>query len=481
MRFPPFTIDVTRHVLDREGEPVSLSPHLVDILTHLASHPGEIVTKDALLDRFWPDVHVTENTLTRAIADIRKALGDDPAAPRFIQTIPKRGYRFVGAIDTPDVSAVDPFREWVQGRLVLEALDAEALPRAVEAFTHAVAATPDYAPAHAGLASACFLQFESSRAANTPRREPLVRAVAHARRACALDRSLGESWATLATVLSATGEVEEARAAARRAVALEPRSWRHHFRLGMATWGEERLRAVDRALTLLPDFAPARFLAAMVFVARQASGPALETAARGAADQSRQNGGEGSPFPAVGLHWLHGQLLLRDGRIGPALTAFAREIDESCPARIYAAEFRVNAQVAAGFAHLAAGDATGATDAFRSALEIHRDNGRALLGLYAALSKTSLASYAPQLLPQVELSIAELSTGGRLSEAALIAAALSAARGDYDAGCATLQGLLDAPTITQAGWQIPIDPALADLRSHPGFDTILSRLASRAA
>ena len=491
LRFPPFTLDAQRHVLTRDGEDLPLSPHLVDILIHLATRSGEIVTKDALLDAFWPDVHVTENTLTRAIADIRKALGDDAGEPQFIQTVARRGYRFIADVDTEPVEpsgtghlaagGSDPFRDWVRGRLSLEALDLSRLPAAVTAFEHAVAATPDYAPAHAGLANACFLQFECSRAENAPSREPLLRALTHARRACELDATLGEAWATLGFVLTAAGEIEDARAAALRAAALEPTSWRHHFRLAIASWGEERLRAVDRTLSLLPGFAPARFLAAMVFTARQALGPAAEAAAIGAAAQAREASSEAAPFPAVGLHWLHGLFLLRHRQVGPAITAFSHEIDRSHDGQIYAREFRVNAQVAAGFAHLAVDDAAGAADAFRSALETLPRNGRALIGLYLALKQTSFAVDAGLLLSRVDATVSELASGGRLGEAALVAAASQVARGDVESACATLQRLLDAAPPGQTGWIIPIDPALAPLRATAGFEKIAAQLAARAS
>jgi len=479
VRFPPFVLDPQRHVLTCDGKNMPLSPHLVDILGHLASKSGELVTKDALLERFWPDVYVTENTLTRAIADIRKALADDPAAPRFIQTVARRGYRFIGAVESSE--SEDPFREWVRGRLSLESLDATKLPAAITAFEHAVAATPDYAPAHAGLANACLLQFEQTRAVNAPDRAPLNRAMVHARRACALDQMLGEAWGTLGFVLTAAGEIEEARAAVRRAAALEPTNWRHHFRLGIASWGEERLRAVDRTLSLLPDFAPARFLAAMVFIARQAFEPARNEAAAGAAAQARQSAIDGLPFPAIGLHWLHGLLLLRSGQITQSILTFVREIEEAHDAQIYGAEFRVNAQVAAGFAHLAANDPAGAIEAFRSALAILPRNGRALVGLYQAILHTGFADEAPLLLREVERSVSELTSGGRAAEAALVGAASLAAQGQIDAACVTLQRLVDHAPPGQIGWLIPIDPALAPLRSAPGFERITARLAARAA
>jgi DNA-binding winged helix-turn-helix (wHTH) protein/Flp pilus assembly protein TadD len=485
VHFPPFTLDTHRLVLSRDGTPVDLSPRLVELLGFLAAHPGELVSKDALLERFWPDVNVTENTLTRAIADIRKAVGDQPASPRYIQTVARRGYRFVAVVSSASQALPptphDAFLDWVKGKLSLEAMDASKLPETIAAFEHAVEAEPGYAPAHAGLANACFLQFEQTRSQNAPNREPLLRAIRHARRACELDHAFGEAWATLGFLLSTAGEVDEARAAARRAAALEPSSWRHQFRLGIASWGEERLRAADRTLALLPDFAPAHFISSMVYVARQAFAPALDIAARAASAQSRQVSAPNPVFPAAGAHWLYGLLRLRAGEIGPAILSFAREMDEANDARVYGAEFRVNAQVAAGFAHLAANDPPGAIEAFRSALEILPRNGRSLIGLSVALSQTSLADEAVVLRPQIEVAIKELIGGGRLSEAALVTAAARAARGDRDGACATLQQLLDGAPPGQVGWIIPIDPALASLRSTPAFERLLAQLASRAA
>jgi len=459
---------------------VSLSPHLVDILGHLASHAGELVTKEALLERFWPDVNVTENTLTRAIADIRKALGDDAANPRFIQTVARRGYRFLASGAGQPTPEGDPLHDYVRGRAALEALDATKLPDAIRAFEQAVAAMPSYAPVHTGLANASFLQYEATRASNRPNREPLLRAITYARRACELDASLGEAWATLGFVLAAAGQLDEARVVTRRAAALEPTSWRHQFRLSLASWGEERLRACDRTLSLLPDFAPARFAAAMVFTARQAFGPALLAASAGATAQSRQAVQEASPFPSIGLHWLRGLLLLRERQVGLAIDSFAREMDELSDGQIYAGEFRVNAQVAAGFAHLEANDATGAIDAFRIALETLPRNGRALIGLYTALRQTTLAGEAQLLLPQIDETIAELAASERLVEAAIIRAAAHASQGEAEAACVILERLLEAAPPGQTGWLIPIDPALAPLRSHPLYPRIATRLAARA-
>ena len=480
LRFDQFCLDAQRHLLTREAQDVALSPHLVDILEHLATRPGAIVTKHALLDRFWPDVHVTENTLTRAIADIRKAIGDDTAMPRYIQTAARRGYRFVANVTSqPDSGNDDPFREIVRGRAALEGLDARKVAEAVSTFEQAVAAMPEYAPARVGLASARLFQYEGTRASNAPQRGWLAQALVHARRACDLDPMLGDAWATLGFALAAAGDVEEARAVSRRATALEPTSWRHQFRLSVASWGEERLRAIARSRSCLISHRPV--LAAMLFVARQAFGHAVSAANEGAAAQSRQIAHEGAPFPAIGLHWLRGLLLLRDGRVGLAIQSFVREINELRAEQIYAPEFRANAHIARGFAHLGADHPGAAVDAFGLALETLACQGRALIGLHQALCQMSRAPAAEPLLAQVDGAVEQLAKSQRLSEAALVKAAAEATRGDRDAACTTLHNLLEHAPPGHAGWLIPIDPALAAVRTHPQYPQLVRLLAARAA
>jgi DNA-binding winged helix-turn-helix (wHTH) protein len=79
------------------GETVQLEPKMMDVLVCLAQTPGRVVSRDELIDAVWPEVFISESVLTRAIAGLRKALGDDARRPRFIETISKRGYRLIGA------------------------------------------------------------------------------------------------------------------------------------------------------------------------------------------------------------------------------------------------------------------------------------------------------------------------------------------------------------------------------------------------
>jgi DNA-binding winged helix-turn-helix (wHTH) protein/Tfp pilus assembly protein PilF len=113
-RFGPFVLDRGSYRLTRDGAPIALAPKVIDLLFLFASQPGELVTKDGILQALWPDVAVTDNAITQVVSDLRQALADDPAAPKYVQTVPRRGYRFIAAVEavTPASSrAVSPAAE----------------------------------------------------------------------------------------------------------------------------------------------------------------------------------------------------------------------------------------------------------------------------------------------------------------------------------------------------------------------------------
>ncbi|MFN0122743.1 MAG: winged helix-turn-helix domain-containing protein [Blastocatellia bacterium] len=82
----------------RGGQPLSLEPKALESLLYLLTQPGRLVEKDELLREVWRDAFVTPNALTRVIAQLRKTLGDDVRAPRYIETVPTRGYRFIADV-----------------------------------------------------------------------------------------------------------------------------------------------------------------------------------------------------------------------------------------------------------------------------------------------------------------------------------------------------------------------------------------------
>ena len=99
IRFGPFEFDPGTRELLREGARVHLSPKSFDLLQLLIERRPALVTKTELQDRLWPDAVVLEANLGNAVAEIRKALGDDPRAPRFVWTVSRRGYRFSADVE----------------------------------------------------------------------------------------------------------------------------------------------------------------------------------------------------------------------------------------------------------------------------------------------------------------------------------------------------------------------------------------------
>jgi DNA-binding winged helix-turn-helix (wHTH) protein len=483
IQFGPYRIDPRTWLLSRDNRPVELSPRLVEILGFVVSRGGEIVTKDELLEKFWADVNVTENTLTRAIADIRKAIGEDAASPKYLETAARRGYRYKGAPDArgaQGAQGADPFQEWVKGRLALDSLDSTRLDEAVASFERTVAELPRYAPAHAGLANGYLLQFEKTRFGSRPDRERLVRGIDAARAASTIDPALGEAWAVLGYLLNAAGKNEEGQAAARRATALEPDNWRHHYRLAYGTWGEERLRAVDRTLALMPGFAPARMLACMVFVARGTMDRAEHEAEIGAAAQ-RQHLLDRTPLPAVGHHWLRGLLFAAKGNHAGALACFDEEIAAARSGHVYAPEFAVNAHVAAGFVHLSRKNIEAASAAFETAIAQSPGHPKASVGLLAIASASGTAASVDVARGAVDRAIAELARGERHAEAALVEAGGKIAGKDFAAALTGLDHFLTSAPAGPAGWIIPVDPMLGSLRDQHGKQALFSKLAARAA
>src|SRR5690242_10090135 len=83
-------VDIARMSVTRAGTPVALEPKAFDVLRFLLENRDRLVTKEELLDTIWPATFVTPNVLTRAIAQLRKAIGDDAQEARYIETVTKR-------------------------------------------------------------------------------------------------------------------------------------------------------------------------------------------------------------------------------------------------------------------------------------------------------------------------------------------------------------------------------------------------------
>jgi pimeloyl-ACP methyl ester carboxylesterase len=98
--FPPYQLDLGAGRLLRGAKPIDIRPKAMAVLQYLSQRPGQLVTKEEILQAVWPDVFVEEAVLKVTIGEIRKALADQCHEPRFIETAHRRGYRFIGKIET---------------------------------------------------------------------------------------------------------------------------------------------------------------------------------------------------------------------------------------------------------------------------------------------------------------------------------------------------------------------------------------------
>lgn len=107
-RFGDFTLDPGERLLARGAERLDVSGRYLDALTLLLRERGRLVTKDRFMDEVWHGVPVTDEALTQCIRTLRRQLGDDAARPRFIETVPKHGYRFIGDAEWATAKGASP-------------------------------------------------------------------------------------------------------------------------------------------------------------------------------------------------------------------------------------------------------------------------------------------------------------------------------------------------------------------------------------
>jgi DNA-binding winged helix-turn-helix (wHTH) protein len=96
--FGPFTFDPANGLLRRAGSEIPLPPRVLGVLAYLVARPGQVVARQDLIDAIWKDAFVTDTSLAEAVSSLRQALGDDPQQPVYIQTLHRRGYRFVAPL-----------------------------------------------------------------------------------------------------------------------------------------------------------------------------------------------------------------------------------------------------------------------------------------------------------------------------------------------------------------------------------------------
>src|SRR5215471_17785782 len=153
--FGPFRLDLRERLLLKDSEPISLTPKAFNVLTVLVQHSGSLVEKDELLNQVWPDTIVEESSLSQKIYQLRKILDDGSGEEKYIQTVPRHGYRFVAevteikptGVDVPEPPAITPAAgdsrkiEYTRAHIVVEdEILEDSAPPAVKSLNQSAAA-----------------------------------------------------------------------------------------------------------------------------------------------------------------------------------------------------------------------------------------------------------------------------------------------------------------------------------------------------
>ena len=496
--------------LERGGEEVRLEPKVMEVLVYLLRRPDQVVSKEELLRAVWPDTFVEEVAVSRCVSVIRKALGDDPKAPRFIETVPKRGYRLLAAPPPSDEesasSASEAQREGRRGRAPLwlaggavaaivagiwmvrgpepsvepgpaagvtpapaatldrarsyyERHEAAGNANAVELFKAALEEDPESAAAYAGLAKA----YADGVTHFGLARRWLTAAIDSGRRAVELAPSSAEAHHAASRALLAADRWGEARASGERAVELQPglaEAWLDLARIhALSGHLDEAVRAQRRVSELEP--ASAQLEADRAVVLRLLGAP--EAAARAA---ERALGLE--PFEAA-ARWVEARLALERGELVTArdrVRAY-REVVPDDPEILDLA----------GLVEHAAGNTAAAESFFQRAADAGFDWGQ--LHRVAAAGGASMEGATTTLETLEERARVELAEGTEHWLPHLLLAGVAAQRGEREVAVDAL-GAAVAAGFRDLSW-VSTDPALAPLASDAGFLRWRADLESRIA
>lgn len=231
----------TRRLCGSRGE-TRLSPKAAGVLQALGETPGRVWSRDALLERVWPNVIVTEEVLTHAVAELRRAMHDDSRAPTLIETIHKSGYRLISEPQLAD-EPVPPGEPAFDLECYTLFLEGAALfdrgyktnTKAAEAmFRRVIALNPEFAPAYAGLAKAITFLKTYYEPDGGDLEEPLILC----RIAKRIDPNLAEAYAVEGLIFAINGRFDVGRQQFARALLLKPDSGEVHYLFGRACFAE---------------------------------------------------------------------------------------------------------------------------------------------------------------------------------------------------------------------------------------------------
>lgn len=468
--FGPYQLDLRAKILRRGDVTIDLPIRCIEVLGALVSHAGRTLSKDELIKMAWGDIAVADNSLAKTVSLVRATL-DPENHERYISTLRGRGYQFVAAVEPIDLTLADgdldamlePHRIFIDGRAALETLARDQIAAARTTFERLVKHYPHDARFYVGLATACAFWFQSTRADREPDYAAAQASVTRAREACRIDSGNAAAWFMLGFSLLCVGATADALAAHAKAVTLDPEHWQYQIGYAHASFGEDRLVAVRRVLTLMPGLAIAHWLAAQVYVGRGIFDRAEREVDDGVMAMS---GATVIPerFAAVGLHWLKGLLCRARGAGDEALAAFEREAALETRGHFYGREMAANTWCAIGVCRFDRGEFAAARAAFDESMKRVPDH---------AMSRAGLAP----LNGEVDDSAWPIVTS---FDHAVAAAARRVTRRDVAGAVDLVTTALLAEPPGATGWRLPIEPLLYIERDPAAWASVLAIVRHRS-
>ncbi|HEV8581622.1 MAG TPA: winged helix-turn-helix domain-containing protein [Thermoanaerobaculia bacterium] len=294
-----WTVAPTRNLLARGDEEVRVEPRVMDVLVHLAGRAGEVVSKEELVELAWEGRHVTDDVLTVTIYALRKALGDDARRPRYVETVSRRGYRWIAPVEAAPPEPVPiptgaPRPAAPQRPIAWRGIAAAAVVLALLAAGAAWMRTPPRPGRHVAPAEAHEAYLKGRYFLDQRSLQSLQKAKEQFERAVALDPQDPAAQAGMADTYSAMADFgvaspaemrPQAMAKAQRALDLDPQSAEGHAALGRAQflfdWSFAAAeRSLARAVSLNEDYMPAYQTLAWLQSARGRHAEAIAAARR---------------------------------------------------------------------------------------------------------------------------------------------------------------------------------------------------------
>lgn len=204
MKFGSFELNPQAYELKNAGQAVKLERIPMELLLLLAARQGKLITREEIAAHIWGKDYFldSESAINTAIRKLRNALGEDPEHPRFIETVPRKGYRFAaplnGAVPLQnETTNPEAMQDYLRGRHYWNKKSEQSYEKAIECYRKSIDADAAFAPAHAGLAY-CYVMMgiHGLRAPS----ELYPRARAAARSALEIDPDMADAYVVLADV-----------------------------------------------------------------------------------------------------------------------------------------------------------------------------------------------------------------------------------------------------------------------------------------